>query len=107
MKYLAVAISLLFASSAASQDIEKKYLFTKQECWPFLQFYNIVAEQWKEEPLLMGQSITLGARDGESFTGGMIFFVNQDSGTWTMASLYADGTVCIQGAGTEFSPYGG
>jgi len=34
-----------------------------------------------------------------------MFFVNQDTGTWSLMMLYGDGTACMTAIGTEFKPY--
>lgn len=106
MKYLIASIVISLSTSAFAQDSnsDKTYFFTRAECWPSEKFMQMVMTRWGEDALFTGTSMTFG-QDGKSYQGGMMFFVNQDSGTWTLANLYADGTICIQNAGTDFSPF--
>lgn len=107
MKQLVLAIVfVLTASVAFAQDSNsnKKYFYTRTECWPSQQFMEMIMTEWNETALFVGSSMTVG-HDGKTYQGGMMFFVNQESGTWTVANMYADGTICIINAGTEFSPF--
>lgn len=101
---LAFVLGLTYPVSTNAQ--EKKYFYTRQECYPFDQFYSLTTQEWGEDPLFIGEGMTIG-KEGQSFTGGAMFLVNQDTGTWTLGTLYADGTVCINAAGTNFAPYSG
>jgi len=103
MKQLALSIVFVLAASiSAAQDT--KYFNTKQECFPLGTFMNTVITNYKEKPLFTGSGLTVGI-DGTSYPGGVMFFVNQDTGTWTLATLYSDGTACINGVGSDFEPY--
>ena len=106
MKYLIASAVVLLSTSVYAQDSnsDKKYFFTRAECWPSEKFMSLILNRWGEDALFTGTGMTF-SQDGESFQGGMMFFVNQDSGTWTMANMYADGTVCIHNAGIDFSPF--
>ena len=37
----------------------------------------------------------------------MMMFVNQDTGTWSLITLYPDGTGCMVATGRDFEPYSG
>lgn len=105
MKYLIASIIVLISTITFAQETaNKKYFYTRQECYPAKEFMSLVMDNWKEEALFTGNSWVLDT-DGKAFQGGAMFFVNQDTGTWTIASLYGDGTICIVTAGTEFSPF--
>ena len=106
MKYLIASAIVLLSTSVYAQDSnsDKKYFFTRAECWPSEKFMSLIMNRWGEDALFTGTGITF-SQDGKSFQGGMMFFVNQDSGTWTIANMYADGTVCIHNAGIDFSPF--
>jgi len=95
-------ILTLITTAVSAQDT--KFFFTKQECYPLTTFMNTVVNKYEEDALFTGTGVTISA-DGTPFTGGSMFFVNQDTGTWTLSTLYADGTVCVNGAGTNFEPY--
>ena len=101
--------SLLLTASvspalAQSIDNDKKYFFVRQECEPFEKMYQQVTERWGEQPLFIGQGLQI-SQTGEPITGGSMFFVNQDSGSWSLVTLYPDGTSCMTSAGTNFQPY--
>jgi len=34
-----------------------------------------------------------------------MYFVNQDTGTWSLIALYPDSVACVIAAGTKFTPY--
>ena len=101
-----LALALLLGSTmlAHAQQEEIKYFYTKQDCYPLSTFMNTVVNNYKEQALFTGSGLTVGA-DGTPFNGGVMFFVNQDTGTWTLATLYTDGTACINGVGSDFEPY--
>jgi len=93
-------------ASANAQENTQKWFYVKQECMPIQQFMEVTVGRYGEHALFTGEGVTIGA-DGQSYTGGTMLLVNQQTGTWTMGTLYGDNYVCIQGAGTGFSPYAG
>jgi hypothetical protein len=109
MKNLLVAIGLLTASVAYGQEQQDntKWFMVKQECKPVAEFMAQVVGRWSEHALFSGKGVTIGALDGMPYNGGVMLFVNQDSGTWTLGTMYSNGMVCISAAGTEFVPYSG
>ena len=96
-----LGITIVFPSIA--QESNKKYFYTRQECYPAQEFIQMIIA-WGEKALFTGNGVTLG-NDGVSYEGAVMFFVNQDSGTWTLGTAYADGSICINAAGTVFEPY--
>jgi hypothetical protein len=99
---LLLATTALFAQSLS----DKKYFYTRQECAPASEMMKNVVIDYGEQALFTGAGLTIGY-EGEPFTGGSMFFVNQDSGTWSLLTLYGDGTACMTAAGTDFEPFGG
>ena len=99
---LVLATTALFAQSLS----DKKYFYTRQECGTPSEMMQTVVQKYGELALFTGTGITIGY-EGEPFTGGSMFFVNQDSGTWSMITLYGDGTACMTAVGTDFEPFGG
>ena len=99
---LALALWLGLTSAAIAQ--EKKYFYTQQECYPLRVFMDMTVVEWGESALFTGTGITLG-EDGTPYTGGVMLLVNQDTGTWTLGTMYGNGSVCINAAGTEFEPF--
>lgn len=104
--YFIPLIALVFTTGLFAQSIDndKKYFSVRQECEPFEKMYQQVTQGWGEKPLFIGQGLQI-SQTGEPFTGGSMFFVNQDSGSWSLVTLYQDGTACMTSAGTNFQPY--
>jgi hypothetical protein len=108
IKAIAVGISLL-ATTAFAQEEEKqsKLFITQQACDPVMEMSAIIIGKYKEQPLFLGKGMQFAARTGQPYEAGVMFFVNQDSGTWSLVSLYSDGTACMIANGTGFEPYSG
>ena len=66
-----------------------------------------VFKKYNEELLFTGDFMTFAAQSGQPFQGGMLFYVNQDSGTFTAIQIFRDGTGCVLGNGRNFEPYSG
>ena len=98
----AIWISLL-APAALAQ--EQKQFIVSQPCDNVLSITEKIMSEYGEEPLLTAKGNQLSARDGNWYSSSMMYFVNQDSGTWSLVSLYPDGTACMVAAGTDFEPY--
>lgn len=99
-KYALVAATLATASNA--QELSLKRFYTVQDCGEQFRMFDYSAEIG-EQPLFIGTSTMVGI-EGEYYNGSMMFTVNQDTGTWTMFTQYADGTVCITAFGDFFEP---
>ena len=84
----------------------QKRFITTQPCDLFPKMLEIV-KGYNEELLFTGEGMTFAASSGQGFMGGMMFFTNQDTGTWSMLQVYGDGTACLVMNGRNFSPYGG
>lgn len=65
-----------------------------------------VLKKYKEYLLFTGEGLTFGLQ-GNPYKGAMMFFTNQDTGTWTILNVYKDGMACMITNGTKFQPYGG
>lgn len=94
---------LTFTPLANSQEKDEKYFFTRQECDPAITMMEVITT-YGEQPLFTGLGMQFSYQ-GQPFTGGVMFFVNQDTGTWSLITLYGDGTACMTAIGTEFQPY--
>lgn len=97
---LAFVIGLPFVANA-QENI--KYFYTQQQCMPMLDMVGIV-ETYQEEILFT----TLGVQfdtQGNPYDSVMLFTVNQDSGTWSLISIYADGMNCVVASGGNFEPF--
>ena len=104
---LAFVLGLNIVSSAnAQQQTEARTFYTKQPCAPFADILKTPA-QYGEKMLFTGTGLQFGMQSDQPFTGGMFFFTNQDTGTWTMIQIYGDGYACMVANGREFAPYAG
>ena len=103
----AVSISLLATTAFAQEQNQGKRFITTQACDPVAKMSDIVMNNYGETPLFQGEGIQFAAPTGQPYNSAMMFFVNQDSGTWSLVSLYADGTACMVANGRTFEPYSG
>jgi hypothetical protein len=107
-KLTALLVAVLVATGALAQEAapqqETKYFYTRQECKPVGNLLEEVIGRYGETALFTAQNMSF-SYEGESYTGGAMFVVNQTTGTWTLMVMYADGTACVAGAGTEFKPF--
>jgi len=104
---LALCVGSLSMSPALAQqeDNTAKVFVAKQPCDVLPKMMEIV-KGYKEELLFMGEGMSFNPR-GQGFMGGMMFFTNQDTNTWSMIQLYGDGTACLVMNGRGFVPYSG
>ena len=108
MTRLALAFAMwisILAPTAFAQEL--KQFITAQPCGNVIDMVDRISSEYDEEPLFVGNGNQLSARDGNWYSSSMMYFVNQDSGTWSLVSLYPDGTACMVAAGTKFEPFVG
>ena len=103
----AVGISLLAPAAFAQEQNTTKRFITTQACDPVVKMSDLVMNKYGEKPLFQGEGIQFAAPAGQPYKSAMMFFVNQDSGTWSLVSLYRDGTGCMVANGRNFEPYSG
>ena len=103
----AVSISLLATTAFAQEQNQGKRFITTQACDPVAKMSDIVMNKYGEMPLFQGEGIQFAAPTGQPYKSAMMFFGNQDSGTWSLVSLYEDGTACMVANGRTFEPYSG
>lgn len=103
----AVSISLLATTAFAQEQNQSKRFITTQACDPVVKMSYVVMNKYGEQPLFQGEGIQFAAPTGQPYKSAMMFFVNQDSGTWSLISLYPDGTACMVANGRDFEPYSG
>lgn len=104
MMYYKLTLALLLAPLTL-QAQESRTFAAQQICLPVQQMTFRVMNEYGETPLFSADGIQYSAVDGEAYKSDMMYFVNQDSGTWSLVSLYPDGTGCMVAAGTKFEPY--
>lgn len=85
--------------------VQPKTFITRALCEPVGIMMNNIAK-YEEEPLFEARTI-LQHVNGQWFEGQSMMFVNQSTGTYSLITLYPDGTACMTAAGREFMPYGG
>ena len=101
-KWPAVVLCMLAAPALAQQQ---KIFTVAQLCDPVETMMQTIAK-YQEEPLFQAKTIQQHT-SGQWFEGSTMMFVNPDTQTYSMLTLYPDGTACMTAVGTEFQPYGG
>lgn len=91
---------------ATAQETTKKYFYTRQECQPAEVVMRNLVQKYGETSLFIGEGMQFDV-NGTPYTGGTMFLVNQDTGTWTLLTLYQDGTACVTAIGNKFEPFSG
>ena len=94
-----------FAQDNGNTNTAKSFI-VRQPCDVLPKMMDII-KGYKEDLLFMGEGMSFAAQSGQGFMGGMMFFTNQESGTWSMLQLYGDGTACLVMNGRKFVPYSG
>jgi hypothetical protein len=104
---LAFVLGLSYSLSANAQEqTNEKFLYTRQGCDPFEKIIDVMTGKYGEQPLFVGNGLQFGIQ-GQTYTGGAMFLVNQVTGSWSLIHLYGDGTACVTAVGTKFEPYSG
>lgn len=85
---------------------DSKLYLIRALCDPIAKISEVF-KKYEEQLLFTGDFMTFHAQSGQPFQGGMLFYVNQDTGTYTVLQIFADGTGCILGNGRNFKPYTG
>ena len=78
-------------------------LLLKQPCDRADKMFDTI-KKYQELMLFTGEGLTFGVQN-QVYNGGMFFFVNQDTGSWTMLQVYKDGMACMIFNGKNFEPY--
>lgn len=110
-RILAIVVTvMLFSTPAYAQEVPQqpaqKMYMTRTLCDPITKIAEVV-EKYDEKLLFSGDFMTFSAQTGQPFTGGFLFYVNQDSGSFTAIQIFQDGMACILGNGRNFKPYTG
>lgn len=100
----------LLGSPAAAQDTNKEnysLLYTSHSCDTYQNIAAWIESEFKEQLLFRGIG-TAVYEDPQSYgelDGVMQYFVNQDTGTWTMVYVFDIERTCIMASGVNFQPY--
>jgi len=108
MKKVVVAVLLFFLATnavAQEQPTQPNILPLQAQCSFFTQMAETIGK-YEELLLFTGEGMSFGI-GGTPFKGGMMFFVNQNTGTWSVVQIFGDGMACLIFNGSKFEPYVG
>ncbi len=99
LKYL-IPLSIV-ASGVVAQEIPP--FQSIQACGTMSQ----MAEQMRQygEEILFNGKILQQHASGQLVNTEFVFGTNQDTGSWTLVSLFPNGWTCLVANGTEFKPF--
>lgn len=103
---LLCVIGLTAGPALAQEQPKEKKFFTSQSCDNPFTMTNLIINEYGEQPLFTGQGLQFHV-NGQAYASDMMYFVNQETGSWSLVSLYPDGTACMVANGRNFSPYNG
>lgn len=108
MLRLTLAFILCLAAPIVSAQEPPKELrfFAMQSCDNPLTMTDLIMRKYGEQPLFRGQGMQFHW-NGQMYTSDMMYFVNQESGSWSLVALYKDGMACMVANGRNFEPYNG
>lgn len=89
---------LVLTSCAAAEP-----MYTLQQCKPLMELAQDLGV-YGEDVLFVGNTVQQHI-SGAYFDGYMLFQVNQETGTWSMVTLFTDGMACVTAVGENFQPY--
>lgn len=104
-------VTLLVGSAALSQEQQgtqpqnSPMYFTRSACDIAPVMMDLLVNKYREELLFTGNGMTFDARTGQPMKGGLFFFTNQDTGSFSVVQVFADGIGCMLMNGTNFTPY--
>lgn len=109
---MAVILTIASFGVAYAQDGKKPTgdiptIFTRSPCDTLQKLEEQTIGKYDEPLLFIGTGLTFSATTGQPLRGGMAFYVNQDSGSWTLLQIFPDGMACMIMNGATFQPYMG
>ena len=105
-KRVAILVSFLLAiasTSFAQETTTPKILPVGVQCDDIETMFSTIAK-YDEKPLFTGNGM-LTLLNGQVVQGGVMFFVNQNTGSFSYVQVFGDGMSCMLSIGGEFSPY--
>lgn len=100
-------LSPVLAKTITGQTLTKPVnarFMAVQECDNVQALTQRTVINWGEKPLIKAQGVQT-APNGKKYQSSMMYFVNQDTGTWSLIALYPNQWACIIAAGTKMEPY--
>ncbi len=109
MKKLLLVLGLIGSPVSAQEPKKENYsiLYTSHVCDTYQNISAWIEGEFKEKLLFRGIG-TAVYEDPQSYgelDGVMQYFVNQDSGTWSMVYVFDIERTCIMASGVNFQPY--
>lgn len=101
--FRSIVYSTILLTSTVSAQEQVPPFISAQPCAP-MQEVAVQTLQYKEETLFKGMMLQRHA-SGQYVNSSMVFTVNQDTGTWSLISLYDNGYACMVANGSQFEPF--
>ena len=105
--WIGLSAPAAFAQSQEPQPNKPKSFLAMQSCDDVGKMTAVVMNQYGEQPLFQGEGLQFLATNMQAYRSSMMYFVNQETGTWSLIGLYPDGTACMISNGRNFLPYSG
>lgn len=87
------------------QTQQSPAVILKQPCGRADKMFETI-KRYEELMLFTGEGLTFGVQN-QVYNGQMFFFVNQNTGSWTVLQVYKNGMACMIFNGKNFEPYSG
>jgi len=106
-KILSLLLLVPMIAWAQDSNTEQKsqVMVTASPCDPVTKMFTTITD-YQEGLLFTGAGMTFSP-NRTPYQGGIMVFVNQDEGTFSIVQVFGDGTSCMLAIGTEFEPYSG
>ena len=89
-----------------SQEGMSKMVMLRAPCDEFVKMLETV-KKYEEKLLFTASGLTFNAQFGTPYRGAMFFYVNQDTGSYTVLQVFKDGMACMLINGKNFDPFTG
>ena len=87
------------------QTQQSPAVILRQPCGRADKMFETI-KRYEELMLFTGEGLTFGVQN-QVYNGQMFFFVNQNTGSWTVLQVYKNGMACMIFNGKNFEPYSG
>jgi hypothetical protein len=101
---VAATVMILSLSATAQEEELLKFFNPSQPCIP-VQLALESAKEYGEKLLFTATGTQIYME--VPFQGATMFFVNQETGTWSFIHAFEDGYACLITSGIGFTPYAG
>ena len=102
-KKLALLTTLLIPAQVMAEENTEKMFYTVNACDRWDKVATKMAK-YQEDVLFTGSLVQFHMSQ-QPYNGHMLFQVNQETGTWSLVSLWDDGMACVVAVGKEFAPF--